>query len=148
MIKIKIVNKSKNELPEYAHPGDSGLDIRANLEEAVILNPLERKLIPTGIYMGIPAGYEVQVRPRSGMALKRGLTVLNTPGTVDSSYTGEIGVIIINLSNEVQHILPGEKIAQLVVMKVEKADIDLTFSMDELDATERGANGYGSTGRI
>lgn len=148
MIKIKIVNKSKNELPEYAHPGDSGLDIRANLEEAVILNPLERKLIPTGIYMGIPAGYEVQVRPRSGMALKRGLTVLNTPGTVDSSYTGEIGVIIINLSNEVQHILPGEKIAQLVVMKVEKADLDLTFSMDELDATERGANGYGSTGRI
>jgi dUTP pyrophosphatase len=148
MIKIKIVNKSKNELPEYAHPGDSGLDIRANLEEAVILNPLERKLIPTGIYMGIPEGYEVQVRPRSGMALKRGLTVLNTPGTIDSSFLGEIGVIIVNLSNEIQHILPGEKIAQLVVMKVEKADLDLTFSMDELGSTERGANGYGSTGRI
>ena len=148
MIKIKIVNKSKNELPEYAHPGDSGLDIRANLEEAVILNPLERKLIPTGIYMGIPEGYEVQVRPRSGMALKRGLTVLNTPGTIDSSFLGEIGVIIVNLSNEVQHILPGEKIAQLVVMKVEKADLDLVFEMDELGSTERGANGYGSTGRI
>ena len=148
MIKIKIVNKSKNELPEYAHPGDSGLDIRANLEEAVILNPLERKLIPTGIYMGIPDGYEVQVRPRSGMALKRGLTVLNTPGTIDSSFLGEIGVIIVNLSNEVQHILPGEKIAQLVVMKVEKADLDLVFEMDVLGSTERGANGYGSTGRI
>lgn len=148
MIKIKILNKSKNELPEYAHPGDSGLDIRANLEEAVILNPLERTLIPTGIHMGIPEGYEVQVRPRSGMALKRGLTVLNTPGTIDSSFLGEIGVIIINLSNEVQHILPGEKIAQLVVMKVEKADLDLIFRMDELDATERGADGYGSTGRV
>ncbi len=148
MIKIKIVNKSKNELPEYAHPGDSGLDVRANLEEAIILNPLERKLIPTGIHMGIPEGYEVQVRPRSGMALKRGLTVLNTPGTVDSSFVGEIGVIIINLSNEIQHILPGEKIAQLVVMKVEKADLDLAFRLDELDATERGADGYGSTGRV
>jgi len=148
MIKLKVVNKSPNELPEYAHPGDSGLDIRANLEEAVILNPLERKLIPTGIYMGIPDGYEVQVRPRSGMALKRGLTVLNTPGTIDSSFLGEIGVIIVNLSNEVQHILPGEKIAQLVVMKVEKANLDLVFEMDELGSTERGANGYGSTGRI
>lgn len=145
MIKLKVVNKSKNELPEYAHPGDSGLDIRANLEEAVILQPLERKLIPTGIYLGIPEGYEVQVRPRSGMALKRGLTVLNTPGTIDSSFVGEIGVIIINLSSEVQHILPGEKIAQLVVMKVEKADVQLAFSLDE---TDRGANGYGSTGRI
>lgn len=148
MIKLKVVNKSKNELPEYAHPGDSGLDIRANLEEAVILNPLERTLVPTGIYLGIPDGYEVQVRPRSGMALKRGLTVLNTPGTIDSSFLGEIGVIIVNLSNEIQHILPGEKIAQLVVMKVEKADLDLTFRMDELGSTERGANGYGSTGRI
>ena len=145
MIELKVVNKSHNELPEYAHPGDSGLDIRANLEEAIILQPLERKLIPTGIYLGIPEGYEVQVRPRSGMALKRGLTVLNTPGTIDSSFIGEIGVIIINLSSEVQHILPGEKIAQLVVMKVEKADVQLAFSLDE---TDRGANGYGSTGRI
>lgn len=145
MIELKVVNKSHNELPEYAHPGDSGLDIRANLEEAIILQPLERKLIPTGIYLGIPEGYEVQVRPRSGMALKRGLTVLNTPGTIDSSFVGEIGVIIINLSSEVQHILPGEKIAQLVVMKVEKADVQLAFSLDE---TDRGANGYGSTGRV
>lgn len=145
MIELKVVNKSHNELPEYAHPGDSGLDIRANLEEAIILQPLERKLIPTGIYLGIPEGYEVQVRPRSGMALKRGLTVLNTPGTIDSNFRGEIGVIIINLSSEVQHILPGEKIAQLVVMKVEKADVQLAFSLDE---TDRGANGYGSTGRI
>lgn len=145
MIELKIINKSKNELPEYAHPGDSGLDIRANLEEAVILQPLERKLIPTGIYLGIPDGYEVQVRPRSGMALKRGLTVLNTPGTLDSGYIGEVGVIIINLSNEVQHVLPGEKIAQLVVMKVEKANLNLVFSLDE---TDRGADGYGSTGRV
>lgn len=145
MIKLKVVNKSKNELPEYAHPGDSGLDIRANLEEAVILQPLERKLIPTGIYVSLPEGYEIQVRPRSGMALKRGLTVLNTPGTIDSNFRGEIGIIIINLSSEVQHILPGEKIAQLVVMKVEKADVQLAFSLDE---TDRGANGYGSTGRI
>lgn len=145
MIKLKVINKSHNELPEYAHPGDSGLDIRANLEEAIILQPLERKLIPTGIYLGIPEGYEVQVRPRSGIALNRGLTVLNTPGTIDSSFVGEIGVIIINLSSEVQHILPGEKIAQLVVMKVEKADVQLAFSLDE---TDRGANGYGSTGRI
>ncbi len=145
MIKLKVVNKSKNELPEYAHPGDSGLDIRANLEEAVILQPLERKLIPTGIYVSLPEGYEIQVRPRSGMALKRGLTVLNTPGTIDSNFRGEIGIIIINLSSEVQHILPNEKIAQLVVMKVEKADVQLAFSLDE---TDRGANGYGSTGRI
>lgn len=145
MIELKIVNKSKNELPEYAHPGDSGLDIRANLEEAVILQPLERKLIPTGIYVSLPDGYEIQVRPRSGLALKHGLTVLNTPGTIDSNYRGEIGVIIINLSNEIQHIFPGDKIAQLVVMKVEKANVDLVFSLDE---TDRGENGYGSTGRI
>lgn len=145
MIELKVVNKSKNELPEYAHPEDSGLDIRANLEEAVILQPLERKLIPTGIYVSLPEGYEIQVRPRSGMALKRGLTVLNTPGTVDSNYRGEIGVIIINLSSETQHILPGEKIAQLVIMKVEKADVQLAYSLDE---TDRGEGGYGSTGRI
>ena len=146
MIELKVVNKSHNELPEYAHPGDSGLDIRANLEEAIILQPLERKLIPTGIYLGIPEGYEVQVRPRSGMALKRGLTVLNTPGTIDQGYKNEIGIIIINLSNEVQHILPGEKIAQLVVMKVERAELDQVGSL-EIDS-ERGLDGYGSTGRI
>ena len=145
MIEIKVVNNSKNKLPEYAHPGDSGLDIRANLEEAILLQPLERKLIPTGIYLGIPDGYEVQVRPRSGMALNRGLTVLNTPGTVDSNYTGEVGVILINLSNEVQQILPNEKIAQLVISKVEKANLILVSSLDE---TNRGAGGYGSTGRI
>lgn len=146
MIKLKVVNKSKNELPEYAHPGDSGLDIRANLEEAVILQPLERKLIPTGIYLGIPEGYEVQVRPRSGMALKRGLTVLNTPGTIDQGYKNEVGVIIINLSSEVQHILPGEKIAQLVLSKVENAEIEQVSNLD-LDS-ERGLNGYGSSGRF
>lgn len=145
MIEIKVVNKSGNPLPEYAHPGDSGLDVRANIENPIELKPLERKLIPTGIYLGIPEGYEVQVRPRSGMALKRGLTVLNTPGTVDSTYTGEIGVILINLSAEIQQILPGEKIAQLVVMQVEKANLTEVF---ELNETDRGADGYGSTGRI
>lgn len=145
MIDLKIVNKSKNKNPEYAHPGDSGLDIRANIEEEITLQPLERKLIPTGIYIGFPEGYEIQVRPRSGMALKRGLTVLNTPGTVDSGYTGEIGVILINLSGEAQKVLPGEKIAQLVLSKVEKA---VLTEVSELDETNRGASGYGSTGRI
>lgn len=145
MIELKVVNKSGNPLPEYAHLGDSGLDVRANIENPIELKPLERKLIPTGIYLGIPEGYEVQVRPRSGMALKRGLTVLNTPGTVDSTYTGEIGVILINLSSEIQQILPGEKIAQLVVMQVEKANLTEVF---ELNETDRGADGYGSTGRI
>lgn len=145
MIELKIVNKSNNPNPEYAHQKDSGLDIRANIEEEITLKPLERKLIPTGIYLGIPEGYEVQVRPRSGMALKRGLTVLNTPGTVDAGYIGEVGVIMINLSNEPQTVLPGEKIAQLVVMKVEKAILDPVLFLDE---TDRGDGGYGSTGRI
>ena len=115
---LKIVNKSKNPSPSYAHIGDSGMDIRANIDAEIKLHPLERRLIPTGIYVDIPEGYEIQVRPRSGMALTRGLTVLNTPGTIDEGYTNEIGVILINLSSEVQTILPGEKIAQLVMMEV------------------------------
>lgn len=145
MIEVKIVNKSNNSIPEYAHLGDSGLDIKANIDKNIELKPLERTLIPTGIYLGIPDGYEVQVRPRSGMALKRGLTVLNTPGTVDSNFRGEVGVILINLSNEIQTIEPGEKIAQLVLMKVEKAKLDVVVSLDE---TDRGAGGYGSSGRF
>lgn len=146
MIELKVVNKSGNPLPEYAHPGDSGLDVRANIENPIELKPLERKLIPTGIYLGIPEGYEVQVRPRSGMALKRGLTVLNTPGTIDQGFKNEIGVILINLSSEIQQILPGEKIAQFVVSKVERANLSQVESLD-IDS-ERGLDGYGSTGRI
>ena len=146
MIELKVVNKSNNPNPEYAHPGDSGLDIRANIENEITLQPLERTLIPTGIYIGITEGYEVQVRPRSGLALKRGLTVLNTPGTIDQGYKNEIGVIMINLSNEPQTIIPGEKIAQLVVMAVERAVLDPVLFLD-IDS-ERGLDGYGSTGRV
>ena len=143
---LKIVNKSKNPLPSYAHIGDSGMDIKANIDAEIKLHPLERRLIPTGIYVDIPEGYEIQVRPRSGMALTRGLTVLNTPGTVDSGYTNEIGIILINLSSEIQTILPGEKIAQLVFMEVVKANIEEINKINK--ETDRGLNGYGSTGRL
>ena len=143
---LKIVNKSKNPLPSYAHIGDSGMDIKANIDAEIKLHPLERRLIPTGIYVDIPEGYEIQVRPRSGMALTRGLTVLNTPGTIDSGYKNEIGVILINLSSEVQTILPGEKIAQLVFMEVVKANIEEVNEINK--ETDRGLGGYGSTGRL
>ena len=143
---LKIVNKSKNPLPSYAHIGDSGMDIKANIDAEIKLHPLERRLIPTGIYVDIPEGYEIQVRPRSGMALTRGLTVLNTPGTIDSGYKNEIGVILINLSSEVQTILPGEKIAQLVFMEVVKANIEEVQEI--IKETDRGLKGYGSTGRL
>ncbi len=143
---LKIVNKSKNPLPSYAHIGDSGMDIRANIDAEIKLHPLERRLIPTGIYVDIPEGYEIQVRPRSGMALTRGLTVLNTPGTIDEGYTNEVGVILINLSSEIQTILPGEKIAQLVMMEVTKANI---IEVKEINKeTDRGLDGYGSSGRL
>lgn len=145
-VDLKIVNKSKNPLPSYAHIGDSGMDIRANLDEEIQLKPLERRLIPTGIYVDIPEGYEIQVRPRSGLALKNGLTVLNTPGTIDAGYTNEIGIILINLSSEVQTIVPGERIAQLVLMEVTKANI---IEVEEINKeTDRGLDGYGSTGRL
>lgn len=143
---LKIVNKSKNPLPSYAHIGDSGMDIKANIDAEIKLHPLERRLIPTGIYVDIPEGYEIQVRPRSGMALTRGLIVLNTPGTIDSGYKNEIGVILINLSSEVQTILPGEKIAQLVFMEVVKANIEEVQEI--IKETDRGLKGYGSTGRL
>lgn len=143
---LKIVNKSKNPLPSYAHIGDSGMDIKANIDAEIKLHPLERRLIPTGIYVDIPEGYEIQVRPRSGMALTRGLTVLNTPGTIDEGFCNEIGVIIINLSSEIQTILPGEKIAQLVMMEVTKANIEEISEINK--ETDRGLSGYGSTGRL
>ena len=142
-VKVKIVNKSKNAIPEYTTIGSAGMDIRANIDAPIDIPPMNRRLIPTGLYIQLPLGYEAQVRPRSGLALKQGLTDLSAPGTIDHDFRGEIGVILINLSNEVQSINPGDRIAQLVISKYEKANFQLTNSLDE---TERGSGGFGSTG--
>ncbi len=142
-IKVEIINKSKHALPEYATLHAAGMDLRANLDEPILLKPLERKLIPTGLLIALPAGFEAQVRPRSGLAFKKGLTVLNSPGTIDADYRGEIGVILINLSNEDFLVEDGERIAQLVIARHEQAD---WVEVQELSATERGAGGFGSTG--
>lgn len=142
-IHIKIVNQSTNEAPAYATEGSSGMDLRAFLSEPEVLRPLERKMIPTGIFLEIPFGYEVQIRPRSGMAWKHGITCLNTPGTIDSDYRGELKVILVNLSNEEHRIENGDRIAQMVVCKVEQAILQTSH---ELEATERGAGGFGHTG--
>lgn len=143
-IEVKIINRSNNDLPAYATTGSSGMDIRAFLEEPVILQSLERTLIPTGIFIELPEGYEVQVRPRSGLAVKQGITCLNTPGTIDADYRGEIKIILINLSGEKQVINPGDRIAQIVVQKVEKA---VWRQVEELEITERNAGGFGHTGK-
>jgi dUTP pyrophosphatase len=143
MIQIKVVNKGHQQLPAYATPQSAGMDLRANLDESVVLRPLERKLIKTGLFIALPEGYEAQVRPRSGLALKHGITVLNTPGTIDADYRGEIGVCLINLSQEDFVINDGERIAQLVIARHEQGDFEL---VEELDETERGAGGYGHTG--
>ncbi|MBO7646284.1 MAG: dUTP diphosphatase [Prevotella sp.] len=143
MIQVKVINKGKQPLPQYATPQSAGMDLRANTEEAFTLKPLERKLFPTGLYISLPEGYEAQVRPRSGLALKHGITVLNTPGTVDADYRGEIGVVLVNLSNEPFTVEPGERIAQMVIAKHEQAEFVV---VEELDETERGAGGYGHTG--
>ena len=143
MIQVKVINKGKQPLPKYATPQSAGMDLRANTEEAFTLQPLERRLVPTGLFIALPEGYEAQVRPRSGLALKHGLTVLNTPGTIDADYRGEIGVVLVNLSNEPFTVEPGERIAQMVIAKHEQADFVL---VEELDETERGAGGYGHTG--
>ena len=143
-VQIKIVNNSSNPLPLYATAGSSGMDVRASLDVAISLKPLERKLIPTGLFMEIPEGYEVQVRPRSGLAIKQGITCLNTPGTIDSDYRGEIKIILINLSEEEQVIQPGDRIAQLIVQKVEKASFD---EVEILNETARAAGGFGHTGK-
>lgn len=145
-MKIKIVNKSTNETPAYATAGAAGFDLRANLESPITLKPGERKLIPTGLFMEIPLGYEGQVRTRSGLALKRGLVVLNSPGTVDADYRGEVGVILINQSVDDQVIEHGERVAQMVIAKHETAEIEIANSVEELESTERGAGGFGSTG--
>jgi dUTP pyrophosphatase len=143
-IELKIVNTSSNALPEYATIGSSGMDIRANLDAPQTLQPLERALVPTGIYIEIPLGYEVQIRPRSGLAIKQGITCLNTPGTIDADYRGEIKVILINLSQQEQVIQHGDRIAQMVVQKVEQA---FWKPVEALEATERNAGGFGHTGK-
>lgn len=143
-IEIKIINKSSNPLPAYATEGSSGMDLRANLEGNQTIQPFERTLVPTGLFIALPAGYEAQIRPRSGLAIKQGITCLNTPGTIDADYRGEIKVILINLSQEPQVIQHGDRIAQMVIQKVEKA----TFTIaDELETTERNAGGFGHTGK-
>lgn len=145
-MKVKIVNKSKYELPKYARPGDSGVDIHANIEESIVLKPFERILIPTGLFVDIPEGWEIQVRSRSGEVLKKGLTVLNSPGTVDSGYTGEIGVILYNSNPTPQIVEPGERVAQLILCQVGNIEFE---EKDEIKKqTERGATGYGTSGRF
>lgn len=142
-MKVKIINHSKHALPAYETSASAGMDVRANLEDAIVLEPLGRTLVKTGLFLEIPEGFECQVRPRSGLALKKGITVLNSPGTIDADYRGEVGVILINLSNEEFRIEDGERIAQLVFAKVEQAQWE---SAKILSDTERGAGGFGSTG--
>ena len=141
---MKVVNKSNNALPKYESEQAAGMDVRCNISEPITLQPMERRLIPTGLYIQLPVGYEAQIRPRSGLALKRGLTVLNTPGTIDSDYRGEVGVILINLSGEPQTIEPGERVCQMVIARHEHAEIEC---VEVLDETERGEGGFGHSGR-
>ncbi len=143
MLEIKVINRGHQPLPTYATPQSAGMDLRANLDEPVVLRPMERRLIPTGLHIALPEGFEAQVRPRSGLALKHGLTVLNAPGTIDADYRGEIGVVLINLSQEAFTVNDGERIAQLVVARHEQVDFSL---VETLDTTERGEGGYGHTG--
>lgn len=143
-MKVQIINKSHHPLPAYATTQSAGMDIRANLSEPVELKPLERKLIPTGLYIALPDGYEAQMRPRSGLAIKHGITLLNTPGTIDADYRGEIGVILVNLSNEPFVINDGERICQMVIASYQQVEWE---AVEALDDTERGAGGFGHTGK-
>ncbi len=143
-MEVKIINKSKHPLPSYATELSAGMDLRANLDKPVILKPMERKIIPTGLYIALPEGYEAQIRPRSGLAIKHGISLLNTPGTIDADYRGEIGIIMINLSADDFEIKDGERIAQMVINKYEK--IEWT-PVEILDTTTRGQGGFGSTGK-
>jgi len=143
MIKIKVINRGHQQLPVYATPQSAGMDLRANLSEPVTLHPLERRLIPTGLYIALPIGYEAQVRPRSGLALKHGVTVLNAPGTIDADYRGEIGVVLVNLSQSDFVVNDGERIAQMVIARHEQGTFEV---VEELDKTDRGEGGYGHTG--
>ncbi len=143
MIKIKVVNTGHQQLPAYATPQSAGMDLRANIDEPITLHPMERRLIPTGLHIALPAGFEAQVRPRSGLALKHGITVLNTPGTIDADYRGEVMVLLVNFSTEDFVINDGERIAQMVIARHEQGEFEV---VDELDSTERGEGGYGHTG--
>ena len=142
-MKIRVINSSKHSLPHYETLASAGMDLRANIEESIVLKPLERKIVPTGIFMELPIGIEAQVRPRSGLAAKKGITVLNAPGTIDADYRGEVGVILINLSNEYFIINDGERIAQMVIAKHERAEWE---EVETLSETDRGSGGFGSTG--
>ena len=143
-MKVKIINKSHHQLPQYATSQSAGVDLRANLSEPVILQPLQRALIPTGLFISLPVGYEAQVRPRSGLAIKKGITVLNSPGTIDADYRGEICIILVNLSNEPFVVNDGERVAQMVIARHEQAE---WVEVETLDETERGAGGFGHSGK-
>ncbi len=143
-MKVKIINSSGNALPKYETIGSAGMDLRANIEEDVVFKPLERKLIPTGLFIELPVDYEAQIRPRSGLSYKKGLTLVNSPGTIDSDYRGEIKVIMINLSPENQTVTPGERIAQMVIARYEQISWE---EVGDLSITDRGAGGFGSTGK-
>ncbi len=143
MVKVNVINKGHHPLPAYATPQSAGMDLRANISQPVTLRPMERRLIPTGLYIALPQGYEAQIRPRSGLALKHGVTVLNSPGTIDADYRGELMVLLVNLSAEDFVVNDGERIAQMVVARHETVDF---AEVSELDETERGAGGYGHTG--
>ena len=142
-MEVKIINRSHHPLPEYATPQSAGVDLRANLDEPVVMKPMERRLIPTGLFISLPAGFEAQVRPSSGLAIKKGITVLNTPGTIDADYRGEIGVILINLSQDDFTVNDGERIAQMVIARHEQAE---WIKVETLDETERGTGGFGHSG--
>mgnify|MGYP000953846661 CR=1 FL=1 len=143
MLKVKIINRGRQPLPTYATALSAGMDLRANIDEDITLLPMQRQLVPTGLHIALPEGYEAQIRPRSGLALKHGITVLNTPGTVDADYRGEIMVLLVNFSNEPFIVKDGERIAQMIVAKHEQVSFELTETLDE---TKRGAGGYGHTG--
>jgi len=142
-MKVKVINKSKHALPNYETIASAGMDLRANIDESIVLKPLERAVVKTGIFMELPIGYEAQVRPRSGLAAKKGISVLNSPGTIDADYRGEVGVILVNLSNEEFEVKDGERIAQMVVAKHEQIE---WVEVEELESSDRGAGGFGSTG--
>lgn len=143
MVQIKVVNKGNQPLPKYQTAQSAGMDLRANIDAPVLLKPLDRKLIPTGLHISLPEGYEAQIRPRSGLAIKNGITCINTPGTIDPDFRGDIGVILVNISNEDFVVQPGERIAQMVINKFEQAKFEV---VEELDETERGEGGFGHTG--
>lgn len=144
MVKVKMINKSDNPLPQYETEGSAGMDLRANIIEELELKPLERKLVPTGLFMELPNGYEAQIRARSGLSIKHGITMINAVGTIDSDYRGEIKIPLVNISNETYKIAPGERVAQMVIAKYERADV---IEVEEIDETNRGAGGFGSTGK-